>query len=309
MYDPSERKIDRDVEESMRLFQRSQVGEAAPLAPLQPKRVLVAADGSSQDATSIAVADRLRKRFGCELAVLDARDSAAGDDLTNKLTAGLQDVEQLTKPSGESFEQILSAAESWKCDLLILPCPYGRDFEKVGADSAGTVLDVLLARSPIPLIAIRRPFEPEAAPFQRVVFSLWRENEAAVLAASWAAGMIAPGGHLRLELVLEEEFYENIRDVMGALDESIKFDAEKLCNALAASHAHMHRTLQKTATAHNFVYELTVCREAEAHEMDVTEEASHALFAVGLERSDHASHGHVQDRVRRAASPVLVAPR
>ena len=63
--------LDREVDDSMRMFQRSQVGESAPITPIRPARVLLVLDGSSQDDTSIRSAAYLRDRFDVETLLLD----------------------------------------------------------------------------------------------------------------------------------------------------------------------------------------------------------------------------------------------
>jgi hypothetical protein len=213
MVEPTRRNVDRAVEESMDLFNRARVGEVAPVEPRRPAVVLLALDGSSQDPLGIAIAGQLRERFGCAVAVVDARENVVSNQLSVEVADSLGGVAEPKTP-GDGFEQILAAVEHSKCDLLITPCPYGRDLETVGPDSAGTVIDVLLARSPVPILVVRKPYEPQGELFRRVLMVLTSENEAAPDAAAWAIGLIAPRGVFQLELVLEREMYENIHALM-----------------------------------------------------------------------------------------------
>ena len=151
----------------MGLFNRAKVGVVPATEPIRPQSVLLALDGSGQDAFGIAIADQYQRQYNCQLAVVDARESAIKDALADSVAQQLR--ASVARPADdESFQQILAAVESTQCDLLITPSPYGRDLEVIGPDSAGTVIDVLLARSPVPVLVVRQPCEPQGELFQSV---------------------------------------------------------------------------------------------------------------------------------------------
>lgn len=304
MFEPFERDVDRDVEQSMELFRRAQVGEVAAIEPRQPARVLLVVDGSAQDALSLNFARYFRGQFQAELSVLDAREAASGE-LAQQTGAAIN-ATVLPKASGNSFDQILNAINTTQCDLAIVPCPFGRDLEEIGADSAGTVIDVLLSRSPVPLLVIRAPY-PETA-FDRVLLALIRENEAARRAAEWAVGFAGAGVRLRLTLLLETEFYENVRDVLAAIEPERRLDPEMLSQAMLQANIRLHRALQKSAEARGIGYELRVVHESDFTFDSPEVAASHPLIVLALERGDFASEGYVHDRIRRSRHALLVVP-
>lgn len=55
----SDSDLDRDVDASMRMFEKSKVGDAPNIAPIRPSRVLLVLDGSPQDVTSLNAANYL----------------------------------------------------------------------------------------------------------------------------------------------------------------------------------------------------------------------------------------------------------
>lgn len=305
MVEPTRRNLDRAFEESMDLFSRAQVGSVAPIDPRRPRKVLLALDGSSQDPFGIAIAKQFRERFGCEVAVVDAREGDVSNDLAAQVAQSL-DASTEPKTWDDSFSQILAAVEHSGCDLLITPCPYGRDLEAVGPDSAGTVIDVLLARSPVPVLVVRRPYEPQGQLFRQVVMILTAENEAAPDAAAWAAGLIASRGTLHLVLVLEREMYENIHALMQSIAPEMDVSIDSLSHALARNYMRLHRGLQKAAAQGGFEYKLKLQVEGEAGPI-ASEDAPHpTLRLLALERSDHVSQGSVQARISQSLHPVLV---
>ncbi len=90
--------------------------------------VHLALDGSNQDDTARAlaqaVAERLQARVHEQTGAADANE-------------------------------ILARRRAEQADLLVIPVPFGRDFLKLGMDSLGSVIDMLLRESPCPLLCVR----------------------------------------------------------------------------------------------------------------------------------------------------------
>lgn len=289
----------------MSLFDRARVSDVAPVEPRRPETILLALDGSSQDSLGMAIADQFRERFDCAVAVVEAREDVPSGELADRVAASLSGV-VVPDTAGESFEQILAAVDHSKCDLLVSPCPFGRDLESVGPDSVGTATDVLLARSPVPVLVVRRPYKPKGELFRRALMILTAENEAAPIAAAWASGLIASGGVFQLVLALEREMYENVHALTQSIAPEADVSASALSQALAKTHMRLHRALQKTAAEQGFKYRLKLQMEGEAGSLTVEDESQHPMIVLALERSDHSSQGSVQSRIRLSPNPVLV---
>ncbi|MEM9657613.1 MAG: universal stress protein [Planctomycetota bacterium] len=304
MYEPTERQLDDDVHKSMDMFERAKVGDVAPIEPRTPHRVLVAFDGSSQDPMSRAVAGALRRRFDCRILAIDARE-AADVDLAKESADELQ-AEPLDRCDGDSYDQILTAIEGSQCDLVVAPSPFGRDLDNVGNDSTGTVIDVLLARSPVPLMVVRQPYQLESNPFERTVMVLIGENSAAESAAQWAVGLTAATGRTELRLVVEDEVLENTQSLLDTLDPGAELTPETLGRAMERSHLRLHKAIDQAARSNEVHYRLNVLRESDHRLADLSGGDRHPLLVLAHERSDHASQGHVHDRIRRSPHPVFV---
>lgn len=308
MFEPTEREVNAVVRRSMEMFERAKVGEVAPVEPRVPQKILLVLDGSSQDPMSLSLAEAFRGRFDCGLAVLDGRQGVHGNELARRASQPLR-AQPLDKLEGESYEQILAATELSQCDLVIVPSPFQRELDKVGSDSTGTVIDVLLARSSIPLLIVRQPYSLEDQPFERVVMPLIGENEAAPAAACWAAGLVSPGGRIELLLVLEDEVLENVRSLMRTLDPDAEITAESLGEAMQRSQVRLHRAMQKVADRLDVGYQLDVRHESTARLAKLFDGARHPLIVLAHERADHGSQGHVHDRIRHSPHLVFVVSR
>ena len=307
MFDPTKHDFDDAIRRSMDAFERARIGEVAATEPRFPKKVLLVVDGSSQDQMGQVVASGLCRRFGCSLEVIDAREREKEDDLAGSM-ADLLGATAIRIRTGDSHEQILAAIPDSQPDLVIVPCPFGRDLERIGADSTGTVIDVLLARAPVPLLVIRNVYPLEEHIFQRVLIVLTGENEAAPAASRWATGLTAPDGRLELQLVLTRETFENVRELMRSMESEVEVTADQLTQALKRSHIRLHRALQLSAEKQGFRYRLDVRREHSEH--TVPGEAGggkqHRLLVLASEKADLTSQGHVRDQIRRSSDCVLV---
>ncbi len=188
-----------------------------------------------------------------------------------------------------------------------MPCPFGRDFESVGDDSTGTVIDVLTARLTVPFIAIRRPVSADDIPTKHIRLVLTGANAAAEKAARQAMGLARSGGRFDLLLLVEESFYVNFREAMRAIDPDKHVSYAELENALARTYGRLHAALQRSGTDHSLAYELLIRNEQDEQPVTPGDPKTHpALIVLGLQRSDHDSQGEVRDYIRRSPHPVLV---
>ena len=314
--------LDREVDESMRMFEQSQTGDVAVVEPRRPSRVLLVLDGSTQDPTSIAAAAWMRARFDTETLVLSVTEDShesdvqtpdafrSNQEIADQAAKQISGARVLARPESDrpvaAYDRILRHVADVDPDLTILPCPFGRDFESVGVDSAGTVVDVLLARMPKPMLIMRSARELE--PCSRNV-RLITGSECDVLrqSAAWALGLVSDGGELSFHVVIEKEAFENLRSVLVALSPDQEIDAQAYGDALAKSHGRLHRELAKTAMRRDVRYEM----KAEAGEVappNPLDDDRNMLLVLPIEVDDRFHQGFVQDRIRRSPHPVLVVP-
>lgn len=316
---PQPNEIDRDVDASMRMFEKSKVGESAALSPIQPSRVMAVLDGSPQDETTMASVAYLREAFNVETVVLDARDKFSGDkfsgdkadgdntDLAIAAAGKVSGARPIVRGAGESYEAILAAVDTHAVDLVLIPCPFGRSFDKIGTDSAGTVIDVMLSRCPRPMLILRRDDQPIGKCVQTIRVVVSGESDVEIKAAGWAFGMAAADAVVSLNLVVEKEQYENIRAIIEALTPETSVDLEAFSAAVTRTHASLHGAMAKTASAMNLTYELKP-QAGEVAPPNPLNDQTAMLLVMPIEVDDRFTQGFVQDRIRRSPHPVLVVP-
>lgn len=313
MFEPEQSDLDRDVDASMRMFKKAQVGPAAEIEAAEPKRVLVVLDGSGQDESVVAAAVHLQQQLGVEVFVLDVVDSSgdAGESGAGKRAAVwaplLPDTQALPCGEAPAYDEIMKAVDSQSPDLLIVPCPFARDFESVGSDSAGTVIDVLLSRCLVPMLVIRRNDQPLAEATKEIAIVVGSECESEAKAAGWALCLAAAGAELTLSLVIDREQYENIRALMDVITPEKPLEISQLNEAMAESHARLHAGIAKAAASRKLRYRLQPMAYEDAPP-SVLSTARPLLVVLPTEPDDRYCHGFVQDRIRRSPHPVLVVP-
>ncbi|MFK8114486.1 MAG: universal stress protein [Rubripirellula sp.] len=301
--------LDRDVDASMRMFEKSKVGPAATIIPAKPGKVLLVLDGSPQDDSSTNAANHLQSRFRSETLILDARDKAEGDetDLAADRAAAVPGSVEIKRGEGDAYDVILAAIDEHQPDLLIVPCPFGRSFEHIGSDSAGTVIDVLLSRCPKPILVIRRDDQLLADCAKTVSMIVGGECEMENVAAAWVFGLAATAATVTLNLVIEKEQFENIRSILEALDPDTNLDPEQFSDALTKTHQSIHGAMAKTATSLGMNYHLKPVA-GEIAPPNPLSESERMLLVLPLEVDDRFAQGFVQDRIRRSPHPVLIVP-
>ena len=291
------------------MFEKSMVGPAAVITPIQPSRVMLVLDGSPQDEVGIDAAASLRERFNTETLLLDAREKANDEpsDLAVGRAAEVSGGRPIQRAEGESYDAILAALAQHAVDLLIVPCPFGRSFESVGVDSVGTVIDVLLSRCPKPLLVLRRDDQRLDQCVHNVIMVVGSESDMETRAAAWSFGLAAESATVTLNLVIEKEQYENVRSIIEALKPDATLEPEQFSEALTKTHQAIHGAMAKTAAALKMSYALRPLAGAVAPPNPL-HDSRKMLLVMPLEVDDRFGQGFVQDRIRRSPHPVLIVP-
>lgn len=305
----SESDLSRDVDESMRMFERSQVGRAGSIAPIRPERVLWVLDGSPQDNAAAASAAYLRQHCDATVLVMDGRDqdSQGDDEIASQWGESVPGIEIIARPEGDSYDAMLEAIKQHQIDLLIVPCPFGRSFEHVGVDSAGTVIDVLLSRCPVPLLVIRRDDQHLGDCAMNIRMMVGSQCDVEVRAAGWVFGLAAKNATVTLNLVIDKEQFTNMRSIIEAMQPGTQIDTQQFAEALTKSHQSLHASMSNSASDLELEYHL-IPQAGEDAPPNPLNDQRQMLLVMPLEVDDRFGQGFVHDRVRRSPHPVLVVP-
>ena len=192
-------------------------------------------------------------------------------------------------------------------DLVIIPSPFGHDFAEVGADSVGTVIDVLTARSTVALLVVRKVYEPEDRPFQRVALVPLDGDEATHQAAAWATGLVTPAGELELQLVLDAEVAKHVRELAQLMDPDATVTSQSLLDALTQSRMRLHCALEDVAEQVGFGYRLDVHSNEDYAPSALQRDEWLPLIVSGYDPGNQAP-SRLREQLRQSPYPCLAAP-
>jgi hypothetical protein len=104
---------DRDLKEQMARFEAARIGAPVELSPAKVARVVAVHDGTDQDATVDALAAAIAGRTGAGVETLTPRSE-----------------------DGDPLPALLAAAGTG--DVVVVPSPFGRDYQSEGRLSLST---------------------------------------------------------------------------------------------------------------------------------------------------------------------------
>ncbi len=185
----------REIHSTIEAFEAASTAQTTLLPEVSLRRILLVLDGSNQDQTSEAFARILARRENSELQLLWAyagetiaeregylRQRSRAIQQEDDLVAGILDRGE--NRAKRPVEQILEIMPTF--DLAVVCAPYQEDFSELGQQSVGSVLDILMARAPGPVLAVREPKEDPQKCLRQTLLPLTPVLETSALAASWA---------------------------------------------------------------------------------------------------------------------------
>lgn len=205
-----------DIEENMDAFAAATLAREFVPTPHHPQQALVVLDGSNQDVSVLGFAGELGRRFGTGLVVMRT-GRRQGQPAT---TAGGEGIAMREVPGGANTgnpaDRIASTWEREHCDLAVIAAPHGENFEDLGDASIGSTLDLLLARRDVPIFVVREPRADPSLDFKCLMVPLNLPGEVQSRALSWAFGMVAPAGSVKLLTVADVEVLRAARKITGS---------------------------------------------------------------------------------------------
>ncbi len=212
--------VERIVEEQVEAFEEALLGKLGLEVP-KVETILLALDRSNQDELVTTLGRVLSQRLSASLVVTGGFPEALADEaekyvseVRQRLKAAGSDARVLWPTGEESFDKILRTVDEAEAELLVLPAPYFRELESLGAESVGTNMDVILARSPIPVLVVRGPEPQPEEVLGHLHLAVFDGSPLSKLAAEWAI-LLAKEGRLDTLAVVEEEFVEIMEEALA----------------------------------------------------------------------------------------------
>lgn len=200
---------DSMLSSSLHAFEAAMVGHVR-LPALAIKRVLLALDGSDQDATARGAAAHVAQRTGAE--VVERTDLASGHDIAREAqAAGVQ--------------------------LIVVAAPFREDFASTLDDSLGSAVDIVLSEAHLAALVIRAPMPSVGPCFEDVLIPISVSGGKTPLEMSWALALAPDGGKIELLDVPDLSLIEEVKHLLGDSIDASALEAEALKRAAARDSA------------------------------------------------------------------------
>lgn len=305
---------DEDLAESLSFFEAAVSAHPVELPPVALKTILLAIDQSNQDPTAEGLATALARRHGAQIQLIyayeqgeaEARDRYQSERLHAIQSSGVS-ATSVAKTPGSSFEQILAAVTATQSDLIIVPAPYLDDLRVLGADSIGVNLDLLMRRSPVPILVVREPQATPAASLKRIVAPLTLHEVENAAAAAWALALIEEAGALELLEVADTESLDAAKRFLTPAQIAEQMSPQILAGKESQEHASLTAAVQKRATERSLGCRVTVQVGPAVKTIAEVCNAQDQLVITGCP-SDHTSSAYqrVLAVIRESRNPLLV---
>lgn len=223
---------DRMFASSLHAFEAALAGHVQIPDP-KPARVLLALDGSAQDAVARLLAQWVAARTGAQ--VVERADLATGRDV------------------------LAAAGEASGVGLIVLPAPFREEITLTRDASLGSGADIVLAEALVPVLLARRPVESVEPCFSDALIPITVATRETPHEVGWALALAAPEGRVEVldvpDLTVIDEVKHLLGDTidLGALrEEALKRAAKRDTAAIgeAAKAAGAARGLQVEVNVH-----------------------------------------------------------
>ncbi len=276
----------QDISESMGLFEAALRPDEVTVEMPRIETVLVAVDGSNQTATTQALGEAAADILGAKILSMDTPP----DD----------------EDARETVQKILGEVERHDAGLLVVDAPFGEDIGALEMQSLGSVVDILLEESTLPLLIARHDVQDARRVLRRSVLVVDWSPRLQGPPAAMAAALARPGGEVLMIAVPEPVVLEGIRRLLGE-EEGRRLTDELVSRAEVRISGSLVAAMNKLADKENFRVSFQV-RTGSTLVAAVTQEmgTSERLLVVGHGDQD-GGHGlqHVRELILASRGPVL----
>ncbi len=217
------------IKEKIKIFEKAIIPEITKLKPPKIKKIFLAidshAEASEVSENALQITITIAKRFQSEVYIACIAPTA------EELRISERKVDKATKlfktenisvlhacMHGRPSERLLELFREYKPSLIVMPIPYGERAENFEIESLGATIELVLRKSPFPILLVRKPkFKPSRLTEYVVLFIDKMEN---TKAAELALSLLERGSTLEILSVTEKETAEKVENLTEALTES-----------------------------------------------------------------------------------------
>lgn len=237
MQEPSEK-----VEKKIKIFEKAVDIKKIKLHPIEIKKIFLAVDAHSEAAeinkNALKITSFIAKKYTAEVYIACIAPTNEEIKISEELVKNA--IEILEKENiqvigtcefGHPSKRILEISNLYNPNLIILPTPYGERSEPFDIDSLGTSVDIILRKSKIPTLLVKKPKYPAKKILDSILLII--ESDKSIKAAEWALSLAKNNSSILLLNIIEKEIIEKVEKLTKSVLKS-EIDKDLL--------EHIHKT-------------------------------------------------------------------
>jgi nucleotide-binding universal stress UspA family protein len=222
-------KHSETIEKKIKIFEKAVDIKKIKLNPIKIKKILLAIDAHSEateiNENALQITSILAKKAQSEVFIICIAPTAIEIKISEKLVGrALKTLEKEnikvigTCEFGHPSEKILEISNRYNPNLIILPTPYGERAEPFNIDSLGTSVDIILRKSPIPTLLVKKPKHPPNKILSSILLII--DSNKSTKAAEWALSLTKENSSLMLLTITEKETIEKVEELAKSVLEA-----------------------------------------------------------------------------------------
>lgn len=217
------------VDEKIKVFEQAAITEKIKLKPPTIERIFLAIDSHPEASeiteNAVQITMNLAIKFQAEVYIAciapTAEELVDSEKLVNE-TVKLLESQNVSVIGGCGVgypsEHILGLSEDFNPDLIVMPILYGERSENFDIESLGTTVDLVIRKSPFPILLVRKPkFKPIDLTKNILIIVDKAQN---IRAAEFVLSLVKRGTKLKLLSITEKEAAKKVNDLAQTIDSS-----------------------------------------------------------------------------------------
>jgi nucleotide-binding universal stress UspA family protein len=217
------------IEEKIKIFEKAVDIKKIKLNPIEIRRIFLAIDAHSEaveiNENALQITSNLAKKHHTEVFIAciapTNEEIKISEELVKKAVTILEkeNIKVIgTCEFGHPSEKILEITNLYNPNLIILPTPYGERSEPFDIDSLGTSVDMVLRKSPIPTLLVRKRKHPANEILNSILLVI--ESNKSIKAAEWALSLAKTDSKIMLLTMTEKDIIEKVEEIAESVLES-----------------------------------------------------------------------------------------
>lgn len=219
----------KKVDEKIRAFEKAIITKEIELNPLNIKKIFLAIDShenaSEINKNAIQIALNIAIRFQAEVYIacisLTLEELKISEKLVNDNITLFESKKIPVTGScslGRPSEHILKLSQEFNPNIIIITIPYGERAESFDIESLGSTIDLVIRKSPFPILLVRKPVFNAKDIGKNVLLVINKKEN--IKAAEFALTLVEKGSKIKILSITEKKIAEKVENIIQTISKT-----------------------------------------------------------------------------------------